>query len=244
MASKTTTPIKHVLLQQERVFTHDRTWLPARLQPPTQGPDKPYSVYLADYETYLLALQHMKSIFLGTRRANQALRTPVHTGRTTVRWETGDGPRPREIVSPAIVFGTAPVVRESFPRGANLVSQSSTARAEPIVPLVSAPTVTPTPISANKLAARRRARNQRRKAARRAKAKSPLEQLQATAAEVEARASLVKAHTVLVKAKRTKGRLQKRSPSYLRRKERRRAARASQPPAPTTHGGSPAPTGD
>jgi hypothetical protein len=56
--------VKRVLLQKENLQTFDKTWLPARLQPPKLEPGTPYAVYLSEYESYLFALQHMKAVHL------------------------------------------------------------------------------------------------------------------------------------------------------------------------------------
>lgn len=66
-------PDKTILLQKENVWNLDRYWQPARLQPPPQpvaaiGMETQYSQYLVQYEQYLLALQHMKAVYLRTQR--------------------------------------------------------------------------------------------------------------------------------------------------------------------------------
>jgi len=61
-------PVKRVLLQKENLQTFDKTWLPARLQAPLNVVEKPYCVYLAEYQEYLHALQDMKRVHLALTR--------------------------------------------------------------------------------------------------------------------------------------------------------------------------------
>jgi len=61
-------PVKRVLLQQERLQTFDKTWLPARLNPPALRTDQSYAAYLVEYEQYLAALQNMRALHLGLTR--------------------------------------------------------------------------------------------------------------------------------------------------------------------------------
>jgi hypothetical protein len=70
-------PTKHILLQKENLVTHDKTWLPARLQPPKLTDTMPYGVYLQQYEQYLHALQYMKGRFLESRRFDVSKRLAV-----------------------------------------------------------------------------------------------------------------------------------------------------------------------
>jgi len=77
-------PLRRILLQKENLSTFDKTWLPSRLQPPKQSPDFPYSVYLAEYEQYLFALQSMKAVHLRLTRRDPRLAPAVQASRAAI----------------------------------------------------------------------------------------------------------------------------------------------------------------
>lgn len=85
-------PVKRVFLQKETLQTFDKTWLPARLQPPKLSEETPYSAYLAEYEQYLHALQHMKGVHLKLTRRDPARAPAIAVGRSQV------GKLPKEVL--------------------------------------------------------------------------------------------------------------------------------------------------
>jgi hypothetical protein len=246
---------KHILLQQERLITHDKTWLPARLQPPKLTDSIPYAVYLGQYEQYLAALRYMKARFLASRRADATKRLVYSTRCEAVVFAAPDM-QSRGAGSfalrqaPSLVFGTieehlADMSDASVPMPRPGGPQTPEPKVVPIAPVFD-PTKKTT--SEAKQQARKAAKKARRKARRVAKAEEKtLEMVKANAEKAKAETTLIQAKDKLIKAK---ARLAKGgakavktpkhvTPSKLRRKERRALARqtatsaVSAPPPPT-----------
>jgi hypothetical protein len=245
---------KHILLQQERLITHDKTWLPARLQPPKLTDSIPYAVYLGQYEQYLAALRYMKARFLASRRADATKRLVYHSRCESVVFAAPDM-QARGAGSfalrqaPSLVFGTIEEhLADMSDAQVPTPSYGGPAPATKVVPI--APVFDPTKktTSEAKQQARKAAKKARRKARRVAKAEEKtLELVKANAEKAKAETTLIQAKDKLTKAK---ARLAKggakagqtpkhATPSKLRRKERRALARktatsaVSAPPPPT-----------
>jgi hypothetical protein len=232
------TPSKHILLQKENLVTHDKTWLPARLQPPRLTEEKLYPDYLAEYEQYLVALQHMKAVFLATRRADESkkLIPPVVYG-TALR--KGYNPATQSMTYrtyPNLRFGTIPPVTEFDEH--RMARGSSLPQPEVLPSFFEIPQVATTKnvVTPELKKARRKAKKQRAAARRAARKSSPSDQIKAEAAKVEAKVRLVSAQAALAKVSTKAKRL---SPGEARRRAKRRSRRAEERKARATPSGGP-----
>lgn len=240
-------PTKHILLQKENLVTHDKTWLPARLQPPKLSDGVPYGVYLVEYEQYLHALQYMKGRYLEGRRFDLQRRpTVAPTLLPAVTFSISNSPNQSR--ARPLVFGTT----EVDPLLIGRLNASGFRAPEPVairgqqgaytlrVPLTteqaaefsSVPITPPQPPAKNKptekqVADRKVAKKARRKARVAArKLEKSTKTAEALTAKVTAEAQLVSAKTKLGVAKR-RAKRSKTAPSVLRRRERRAATRSA-----------------
>lgn len=254
-------PTKHILLQQERLVTHDRTWLPARLQPPSLPPGTPYASYLLEYEQYLDALQYMKKRFLETRRFDpKAVRkvdpkvAPIVSLR--VATQTNNVVRTSQ---PGLVFGDVHTYHEKFPptlRSApsegdwlsvvpvhqrKKVQEALTAKGistatglahEPVELPLMEPLVKNVPTSRQK-SSRKAAKKARRKARVAAKKEEQrLVSLKLSTEEVEAKRALASAKLGLAVVNDKTAKRRARSAGDLRRRAARSARRRARAAAP------------
>lgn len=223
-----------MLLQTEQLQTFDKTWLPARLQAPRPQGGVPYGVYLAEYEQYLVALQHMKASHMRLTRRDPRVAAAVSVRRSSVDLI------PREILSmarsrgagstepydthsspvlsfgSAVVGGTVPLPSLSGSEFGSDVSGHTTPRDGSVTPAFSevAPSATGAAPEAgaaalsSKLqekAARKRAKRLRQRKARSARA------LAESADEAELRAAHARAKVAAAKAEASWTRVQRRS---------------------------------
>jgi len=213
--------------------THDKTWLPARLQPPKLSDGVPYSVYLVQYEQYLDALQHMKRRFLETRRFDPKKLRPVVPSLGPVSYPpSGEkGAILGMITSVGLTFGSIPP--PLFDDGNSPPSAAETARfkkaLESIDTTPAAPLVknVPTPAQIASRKAHKRARRKARVAAKKLEQKTAATQAQAE--HVSAQVALVTASGKLLAAEK---RLKKKKPESPARKKRREARAAARKVAP------------
>jgi hypothetical protein len=236
-------PTKHVLLQKETLVTHDKTWLPARLQPPRQTDGVPYGVYLAAYEQYLHALRYMKGRFLEGRRFDLSKRpqiSPVLQAPVSYA-VTGSLP----MVSRPLVFGTANLPANVV--GMRLASEPPTPVQVPGEPgkytlrkplsdfeyariqSFPIPPSDPMPykhtVTEKQAADRKAAKKARRKARAAAnKVTKDVVRTQALTEKVDAQTELIRAQVKLTSAKK---KAKRSRPSAVRRKAKRAAKRAA-----------------
>lgn len=219
-------PTKHILLQKENLVTHDRTWLPARLQPPKLADGVPYSAYLLQYEQYLDALQYMKSRFLETRRFDPSRRRAIDPKLTAINHAVVvPGAKPLSMTVCGLTFGTINahpleanhLASPMFPDTSSGPPPSFPVDLDPVVPVVKN---VPTP---RQQASRKAAKKARRKArARTIAADKTIAESKVIAAKASAQADALSAVTKLERARKKRSKL---SPSHARRREKRRQSR-------------------
>jgi len=251
MASSQAAPLsqtKKILLQKETLQTFDKTWLPARVQPPRVDQYTNYGSYLAAYEQYLVALQHMKNVHLKLTRRDPIRAATFTTSRPLAAnfpracgdaaWNLPAGQWAERIKDaqtvPALVFGSTAMLPASSPPATASSAWTTTSASESAESRAPTPTAGSPGTSGTSKASRRAARRRQQRARKARNLERSTQRLNAQTEHVQAERALARALAPSRKAEKAREsvpsaaprRGKHLSPSATRRLAARAAARA------------------